>query len=290
VKPYFGMAFEFNSNFINNMKKYFLALALCIVSTYAFNKQQPVEDKNVRPQELRKVENKSFTYGEKLEYRLHYGPINAGYATLEIGKDAVIIDGRRTMNIKVSARSSKTVDFLVNKVRDDYQTFLDEDAIAPLKYTKTIEEGKYKDTDFALFKQEDGKVTAKKGSVDGEPYIQDLVSVYYWARLWDVANAKVGDMYPTVFYLDGKIYNYQMKFLGRETINTDVGKFRCIKARPTVVKGTLFKSEDALTIWVSDDDNHVVLKVESEIMIGAVAMSLTSYQNLRNPVTAKVSN
>jgi hypothetical protein len=39
-----------------------------------------------------KVENNAFTYGEKLEYRMHYGPFNAGYATLEIMPDAVIIN------------------------------------------------------------------------------------------------------------------------------------------------------------------------------------------------------
>ena len=261
-----------------------------MISSVAFNQQKALEDKNVKPFELRKVENKSFTYGEKLEYRLHYGPINAGYATLEIGKNPVIIDGRKTMNIKVSARSSSMIDILVNKVRDDYETYLDEESMAPLKYTKTIEEGKYKDSDFALFKLEDGKVSAKKGSVDGDPYMQDLVSVYYWTRLWDVTNAKIGDVYPTIFYLDGKIYNYHLSFLGRDIIDTDLGKFRCLKVRPLVKKGSLFKSEDALTIWVSDDDNHVVLKVESQIMIGAVAMSLTSYGNLKNPLSSRISD
>ncbi|MFI5220914.1 MAG: DUF3108 domain-containing protein [Bacteroidia bacterium] len=239
---------------------------------------------------LRKVENKYFTYGEKLEYRLHYGPINAGYATLEIGKEPVIIEGRRTMNIKVSARSSSVVDMLLNKVRDDYETFLDEEAMAPLKFTKKIEEGKYTDSDFALFNQEEGKINSKKGFIDCDPYVQDLVSVYYWARLWDVTNAKIGDLYPTIFYLDGKIYNYHMKFLGRDIITTDMGKFNCVKVRPTVAKGSFFKSEDALTIWVSDDDNHVVLKVESQIMIGAVAMTLTGVQNLRNPLSSKISD
>lgn len=272
------------------MKKYFAATFFCMVSSVAFNQQKPLEEKKTKLFELRKIENKSFSYGEKLQYRLHYGPINAGYASLEIAKNPVIINGRRTMNIKVSARSSSMIDILVNKVRDDYETYLDEDAMAPLKYTKSVEEGKFKDSDFALFQLEDGKVSAKKGSVDGDPYMQDLVSVYYWTRLWDVTNAKIGDTYPTIFYLDGKIYNYHLNFLGRDIIDTDLGKFRCLKVRPLVKKGSLFKSEDALTIWVSDDDNHVVLKVESQIMIGAVAMSLTGFENLKNPLSSKISD
>ena len=82
-----------------NMRKYFAATCFCMISLVAFNQKKPLAEKMSTTSQIRKVENKSFTYGEKLEYRLHYGPINAGYATLEIGKNPVLIDGRKTMNI-----------------------------------------------------------------------------------------------------------------------------------------------------------------------------------------------
>lgn len=236
-----------------------------------------------------KVENNAFTYGEKLEYRMHYGPFNAGYATLEIMPDAVIINGRRTMNVKCSARSSRTIDALYNKVRNDYESFIDEEALIPLKYTKKIEEGKYKDSDFAMFDHVNRKINSKKGSIVETPYkVQDLVSVYYWSRLWDVREAKIGDTYPTEFYMDGKVYNYNIKYLGKEVVKVDAGKFNAIKIRPQVKTGELFKSDDALTIWVSDDENHMVIKVESEIFIGSVALSLTNYKNTKNLVRSKI--
>jgi hypothetical protein len=139
------------------------------------------------------------------------------------------------------------------------------------------------------FDRDANKINAKKASIDNVAnQVQDLLSVYYWTRVWDVKNAKVGDTYPTVFYMDGKVYNYAIKYLGKEVVKIDAGKFNAIKIRPQVKTGDFFKNEDALTIWVSDDDNHMVLKVESEIFVGAVAMTLTDYKNLKNPVTSKI--
>jgi hypothetical protein len=88
--------------------------------------------------------------------------------------------------------------------------------------------------------------------------------------------------------MDGKVYNYNIKYLGKEVVKVDAGKFNAIKIRPQVKTGELFKSDDALTIWVSDDENHMVIKVESEIFIGSVALSLTNYKNTKNLVRSKI--
>ncbi len=265
-------------------------VTLCLIAFAMASKAEMPKKKADDRNAFTKVNNFAFGFGEKLEYRMHYGPFNAGYASLEIMPEPVLLNGRKTMNIKCSARSSKTIDALYNKVRNDYESFLDVDAMVPVKYTKKIEEGKYRDSDFALFDHDNRRINTKKGNISDAPYqVQDLVSVYYWSRLWDVTNAKIGDTYPTEFYMDGKVYNYSIKFLGREKVKVDAGKFNAIKIRPQVKSGDLFKSEDALTIWVSDDDNHMVLKVESEIFIGSVAMSLTGYQNLKNPPKSKIN-
>lgn len=265
-----------------------MSIAILIVSligSLAFAENPPV--KKGDGGSLTKVNNNAFTYGEKLEYRMHYGPFNAGYATLEVLPNPVMVNGRKTYNIKCSARSSRVVDVMVNKIRNDYETFVDEEYMVPYKFTKSVEEGKYRDSDFAMFERDNqqANVNAKKGSVPNAPIqVQDLVSVYYWTRLWDVSNVKVGETYPTVFYMDGKIYNYNLKYLGKEVIKIDAGKFNAIKVRPQVKTGDFFKSDDSLTIWVTDDDNHIVLKAESEVFIGAVALTLTDYKNTKTKV------
>jgi hypothetical protein len=262
-----------------------VVMVVSIMANHLFAENPPI--KKGEGNSITKVVNKAFTYGEKLEYRMHYGPFNAGYATLEVMPNPVMINGRKTYNIKCSARSSRVVDIMVNKIRNDYETFVDEELMVPYKFTKSVEEGKYRDSDFALFERDNNNVniSAKKGSILNAPVqVQDLVSVYYWTRLWDVTNVKVGETYPTIFYMDGKIYDYNIKYLGKEVIKIDAGKFNAIKVRPQVKTGDFFKSDDSLTIWVSDDDNHIVLKAESEVFIGSVALTLTGYKNTRTEV------
>jgi len=267
-------------------------LILCFVAAFGKNLRANNPPKKADNAPLVKVNNFAFTYGEKLEYRMHYGPFNAGYATLEIMNQPVMVNGRKTFNIKCNARSSRVVDMMVNKIRNDYETFVDEEYLTPYKFTKNVEEGKYRDSAFALFirdKKEGVDVSAKKGVIQNAPLnVQDLVSVYYWSRIWDVKNVKVGETYPTNFYMDGKLYNYSLKYLGKEVIKIDAGTFNAIKVRPQVKSGDFFKSEDSLTIWVSDDDNHMVLKAESEVFIGAVALTLTGYKNVKNTVSSKI--
>jgi hypothetical protein len=90
-------------------------------------------------------------------------------------------------------------------------------------------------------------------------------------------------------YLDQKIYNLKFKYLGKETIKTDVGKVRCIKLRPQLVVDRVFKDEDDMTIWISDDANRIPVRVKTEIWVGALKVDLTSYSGLLNPFSAKVN-
>jgi hypothetical protein len=41
-----------------------------------------------------------------------------------------------------------------------------------------------------------------------------------------------------------------------------------------------------LTVWVSDDANHIPLRVNSPILVGSVKVDLVSYEHLRNPFTS----
>jgi hypothetical protein len=89
-------------------------------------------------------------------------------------------------------------------------------------------------------------------------------------------------------YLDQKIYNLSFKFIGRETISTDLGKIRCIKVKPKLVVDRVFKNTDGMTMWVSDDLNHIPVRIQSEIQVGSVKADITSHSGLRNPFDSKV--
>jgi hypothetical protein len=76
--------------------------------------------------------------------------------------------------------------------------------------------------------------------------------------------------------------------MGRTTLNLDKGKFKVMIFMPVVMKGRVFKNEEDLTVYVSDDDNKIPLQIKANILIGSVKMTLTDYSGLKNPLTSKI--
>jgi len=90
-------------------------------------------------------------------------------------------------------------------------------------------------------------------------------------------------------FMDNEKYDLYIRYLGKETIKTKYGKFRAIKFKPLLVKGTIFEGGEKMLVWVSDDANHLPLRVESPISVGSIKVDMMSYRNLRYPLSSLLS-
>ncbi|MDZ4667568.1 MAG: DUF3108 domain-containing protein [bacterium] len=262
------------------------SLAL-LFSANAFIAPELPQEKSGKVYEIKKVKNTAFTYGEKLDYRVRYGPLTGGHAHFEVADKPVEINNRKSYHIKVDGKSSGMVDVMF-KVRDQYESYVDEEAVIPWKQIKKVREGGYTDSDFILFDQVNGFATSRRGKVDIAQQTQDVVSAIYFARTTDMTNAKVGDIFPVNFYMDAENFVLRFKFVGKEVIKTEAGTFNALVIKPQLIKGRVFKDDEALTLWVSDDDNKLPLMVESDIFVGSIKAELIKYSNVKNPLTAKI--
>ena len=236
---------------------------------------------------FRKLNNNAFSAGESIEFRLHYGIITAGYGTLRILPYTEKLNGRDVYHVIGKGKSVSSFDWFF-KVRDEYHSYIDMSAIAPLKFTKDIHEGGYNDNDNALFDHEKKMVNSIKGKISMPEYTQDVISLVYYARSLNVQHAPIGSTYPVTFYLDKEITTISLKIIGRETISTDMGKFKAIKIRPQVIADRVFKDEDAVTLWVSDDANLLPLRVQANLAVGSLKADITKCSNLRNTAEALI--
>jgi hypothetical protein len=80
-------------------------------------------------------------------------------------------------------------------------------------------------------------------------------------------------------------FRLKIKVSGRETIHVRMGKFRCLKFVPVVEKGRVFKSEEDLTVWVTDDANKIPLLAKAKILVGSIKMEVVEYKNLASPIS-----
>lgn len=266
-----------------------LGVLPAVVLASAFTFVQPTGTKQSSEDTFvyRKITNTAFTFNEKLSYRVHYGVINAATVDLVVGPALVDKNERKCYNIQADGKTLKSFDWAY-KVRDRFETYIDNEAMAPISYNKNVQEDKYTDNDLVVFKHPKKKLYGVKGVLDMPIYTHDIISALYYVRNLDFSKAKVGDKYPIDVYLDNKIYNLGFKYAGRETISTDIGKIKCIKFVPTLVVDRVFKDQDDMTVWVSDDDNKIPIRVKAKIMVGSVKVDITGYSGLKNEFKALV--
>jgi hypothetical protein len=265
------------------MKKLVLS-GVCVLIAVVGQNQNASKDEVIY--DVKKHENKAFTYGEKLTYRVHYGPLTGGNCDFVVGDAPRMVGDKTTYHLKVFGKSSGMVDMMFG-VRDEFESFMDVDALLPWQASKKIKEGDYKDSDFIIFDHHRRKANSRRGSLDIPENTHDIISAIYYARTTDMSNAKPGDVFPINFYLDHKNYEFRFKFLGREIIETEMGKFAALKIRPQVVEGRVFKDSEAITMWVTDDENHIPLRAQSEIWVGSLKADLIKMVGVRNPITSK---
>ena len=84
---------------------------------------------------------------------------------------------------------------------------------------------------------------------------------------------------------DEENYNMEVKYLGTEVLNTKIGKIRCIKLKPKVQVGRVFSNPDDLSIWVSDDKNHILIKIEMNILVGSIKANIETAKNIKYPLS-----
>lgn len=242
---------------------------------------------NPREQKKSAAATPAFGVGEELSYRVHYGPLSAGTAELKIDNSIQSLYGSDVYHIKMTGKSAGMVDFMF-KVKDEYETFMDVNDLVPVKMIKNVREGGYKDQDVVVFDQQKKVAIGKRGKTDITDKTQDILSALYYARSTDMSTAKIGDVFPVNFYMDGKSYQLRFRYVSREDLETDLGTFHTLVVKPQLLEGRVFKDQEALTLWVTDDQNKVPLRAESSIFVGSVKMDLISMKNLRNPVQSKV--
>src|SRR5574338_737388 len=235
--------------------------------------------------EFRKHENNAFREGEKLTFDVKYGFVTAGIASFEIPKIKKI-SGRNAYHVTFEVNTVPTFDTFF-KVRDRYETYIDVEGIFPWRFEQHIREGNYSRDFSAFFDQRKGKAKTSGGEFDIPKYVNDIVSAFFYTRTLDYSNLNVGDRIPLKNFYKDKVYDLDVVYHGKETIEVAAGKFECIIVEPLVQEGGLFKNEGSIMLWMTNDDAKMPVRVKTKVVVGAINSDLTSYSGVYGKLTSK---
>ncbi|HET6226567.1 MAG TPA: DUF3108 domain-containing protein [Bacteroidia bacterium] len=245
------------------------------------------------------VSNQTFKAGELFTYKINY---NWGAIWVSAGEATFSAELKQINNATVYhfvgwGTTYSKYDFLY-KVRDKYESYADTLSLKPLRFIREASEGGSYTFDDYVFSQSKHKVytnsrrNKKPGTFDSisiTACTNDVLTAIYYVRCLDFSRYKVNDTIPVTFVLDGEVFPSYVRYLGKEIIKSELlGQVRCIKFRPKLIEGTLFKGGEEMVVWVTDDENRMPVYVETPILVGTIKVSLLKYSGLRNKLDCVV--
>ena len=256
------------------MKKFYLCITVCLNMLSSF--AQNTVDKN-----------HAFQPQEKISYNVYYNVIgiyvNAGNATFTTSSEK--LQNENVFHVVGEGSTNPHYDWIF-KVRDRYESYFTASDLQPVKFIRNINEGKYKKHEEISFDRETNTAITNKGVYKVPENVQDVLSIMYYARNINYGQYKTDDKIPFSMFIDDKVYSMYIHYVGKETIKTKFGKLNVIKLKPLLLKGSVFDGGEKMTIWITDDLNHIPVRIEGPIIVGTVKIDLVNYENLKYPVTA----
>ncbi|WP_339658273.1 DUF3108 domain-containing protein [Flavobacterium frigidarium] len=233
----------------------------------------------------------AYDVGEYFKFRIHYGIVNAGYATLEV-KDATL-NSKKVFHVVGKGYTTGMSRFFF-KVDDLYETYIDKDSGMPYRFVRKIDEGGYKKNQEGFFNQSANKVTVKDYKNNNEKTFvtprntQDILSSFYYLRNYPgIDKIKPGESITIDMFFDDETTKFKLKFVGRENITTKFGVVPSMIFKPLVQSGRVFKEKESVTVWISDDDNRLPIRIKADLAIGSLKADLDAYKGLNNPFKTK---
>lgn len=242
-----------------------------------------------QPDDFCGIKNKSFKPGEKLTFKVYYnmGALWVGAGLANFTTDLEDYNGKKVYHIKGIGTTFKSYEWFY-KVYDVYESYIDTASMMPVKFIRNVDEGGFKIHNNVSFNHKMKQAISTNGVYQIPSCIQDVLSTIYYARSIDYSKYKPGDKIPFSMFLDDQVYDLYIRYVGKERIKTKFGVFNAIKIAPLLIDGTMFKGGEKMMVWVSDDENHIPVRVDSPILIGSIKVDLVGFQNLRNPFTSLI--
>ena len=248
--------------------------ALLILLIVCFNQMQQAQSFSVLP-------NTFYKTGEVLTYHLRYGIIVGGDVRLELSESP---STNNNLNyIKCTIRTIGLANKIF-KVTDIYESYFDKESGMPVLAIQNIHEGKsYKYYNEVIFNRKTNMVKSTKSGEHKVPEnIMDVMSAFYYVRRVDFAKLKNGDIIKIPAFFADTIFPLELRFCGRESIDTEWGQIKCVKLAPIVEPGRVFKSKDDMFIWYTEDDARLLAQITMEMVVGHVTVELTGFSGLKN--------
>ncbi len=284
------------------LRKITILLCMCLVCCQ-LHAQENTDLKGTACIPVRSLseERLAFQAGERMDFVLHYkwGAINTDVGTATVKLDTLTFNGEKAFLCSAYGRTTRMFD-LFFKVREDFKSWFTVNGLRPLKFTRDTYEGGYeaRNTYNYNWKAAEPHIAAdvyssKRGMKNMQlpltPCTFDLPALFFFARNMDFDVVEPGKKYPMTFAIDDDVYNVYFILYGPETIKVKgLGTVKTVKFAAKLLEGEVFKGEEDMLIWVTDDENRLPVYFEAPLLVGTATGRMTGWDGLKHPFTSIV--
>lgn len=249
-----------------------------------------------------KAQDNAFASGENIKMTISYtlGFIEVRAAQANITANCCIYDGEDAMNLELAGKTIKA--FKAFNIRDTLRAKVDPYTLMP-KFTQVQS---HEDDYFASYQTtygtKDGKNYArvrkykrdglrKDTTIYSDKMYLDVMSILFQLRNVDFSKLTKNQRTPMPAIFQDDLFDLYWRYAGKEKITIRKGEtYNCVKVCPCFVEGTLFDKGEVMTIWLTDDKNHMPVLIESKLKIGSIRVVMESVKGNKYPFTSLIAN
>jgi len=226
-----------------------------------------------------------FRVGEKIVFDITYFGATAGQLDLEVLPQKIVSD-RPTYHFRASA-STSSVFSLFYRLNDVAESFMDTEGLFSHKYSLKLDESKQIRDVLELYDHQKNKayywsklvhkdkgVKNEQSEIDMVPFTQDGLSAFQFVRTLPL---EVGKVYEFPVVNNSKLRTVRVTVIRKEDLKTKIGEFPAIVVKPEVVLDGVLSSFGDSFMWISDDAQRVILKIDAKIKVGSVIAYLREH-------------
>jgi hypothetical protein len=236
--------------------------------------------------------NSSFGKGEELTYKAKFGFFTVGSAVTRIDRKIHSINSRPCYKVEGIGQTADWVS-IIKPVKDVFGAYLDTVHLDTQVAYRKLQEGDYRLDELSTFDHTAHKVEVKRRNKESGVYegakqydipanTKDIIGGFMLLRQIDFTRLKKQDTITISGFFEDKSYFLKVMYKGKDVVHTRIGKIPCHKLVPVMPDNKLFDGENSITVWISDDQNKIPVKMQAKMFVGHTGLELEGFRGLRN--------
>ena len=212
--------------------------------------------------------------GELLEYDISFGKIHVGNGSMEV-LPMDTVRGRETWHTIFRVNGGLR---FVYSVHDRYEDWTDVHTLASLRYRQDIDEGGYEPKRlYEIYPERREYVEVSKKDATPMASVEHPLSDASFIYFLRTVPLRIGMDTSFSDYFRADRNPVRFKVVRRDTIKVGAGKFATIVIQPQF-PSKLFCDGCKAEVWLSDDENRIVVQMKSKVSFGSLSLYLKNYK------------